>query len=304
MLSKYGLTLLTLLSASLFAGTPSDTYHRDSRNTPKLQFEPSHSNRSALSGEALAFDFLIANAATYALPSDLGNLSLIKESRSLLGTHYHYGQTLSGVDVHQAEIIVPIDDENRVYRVFNNTWPVDEAPALAAFPLDEDDAYDVAWNDLQVRGELLGAPHIKQVYLPVEKGFRLVYLVSLWVAEPSGYWESRIDAQTGEVLQVRETGLSRKPIADTRVPYDGPTDDRHQSFARVAAREASKSATLNKRRTPANGTALTFDPDPRTTLMNDDLQDGSPAADFADAYFTRALLDIGNDGGTYRLNGP
>ena len=49
---------------------------------------------------------------------------------------------------------------------------------------------------------------------------------------------------------------------------------------------------------------MVFDPDPRTTLNNNTLQDTSPAGSFTDAYFTRDLLDIKFNGGLYRLNGP
>ena len=52
------------------------------------------------------------------------------------------------------------------------------------------------------------------------------------------------------------------------------------------------------------GSGMSFDPDPRTTLMDADLQDGSPAGDFDGSYFLVDLLDITDDAGTFRLTGP
>jgi hypothetical protein len=82
----------------------------------------------------------------------------------------------------------------------------------------------------------------------------------------------------------------------------GPAGDRAAAFARFAARaEAAKAPTGGSR---ATGSGLVFDPDPRATLMNDGLQDTSPASAFTAAYFTRTLADITFSGGLYRVTGP
>ncbi|MBZ0269495.1 hypothetical protein K8I85_15180, partial [bacterium] len=116
-----------------------------------------------------------------------------------------------------------------------------------------------------------------------------------------------MDAGTGNVLDTRDTSLyrveddfTRTPVADRIGAYDGPIANRAAAFASFETRNRAPAPNF----VMANGTGTVFDPDPRTTLMNDGLQDGSPASSFTAAYFTRNLLDIAFNGSTYSLTGP
>ena len=285
-----------------------DAYHSDQRNTPKLQFEPAWTAPASLSGESLARRFVTDHAADYQLPSDLANLGPAQIEESLLGVHYHFAQSLNGYPVEHGEIIVSIlNADGRVYRVFNNTYPVKEAPVAPAAIVDEEMSYDIAWEAVHAHGELNGPPRQRTMYVPVGDGFQLQSIVDLAIDAPMGAWQVRIDAASGRVVSIDDTALPRMKTSDTPASarideYAGPLGDRHAAFAREMTRESFlpqwHAAFL------AAGTGKVFDPDPRTTLINETLQDNSPAGNFTAAYFTRPLQDITLNAGTYSLTGP
>ncbi|MFN8548705.1 MAG: proprotein convertase P-domain-containing protein [Candidatus Eisenbacteria bacterium] len=305
------------LAGSTSAATPSDlpaavhdSYHQDGRSTPKLQFAPAWNAPAGLSGEALAREFVAQHARDYQLPSDLSNLGSARVQESLLGRHYHFDQSLGGYPVDQAEIIVSIlNSDGSVYRVFNNTYPVKQAPVAPAAVVDAEMSYDIAWEAIHAHGELNGPARQRTVYVPVGESFQLQSIVELAVEAPFGDWQVRIDAATGRVIQIDDLALPRMKsgeaqasVADRINAYQGPLADRLSAFARESAREAAtvpfQPAFL------ATGTGKVFDPDPRTTLQNETIQDTSPAGTFTPAYFTRTLQDITLSAGTYSLTGP
>ncbi len=307
---KFRLSFLVLSVAAWgLAGSYNDVPHFDHRGTPHLQFNPAYAQKAGLAGADLARDFLRQNASVYGLPNDLGNLTLFQEKTSLLATHYHFQQDIDGLKVIGGEIVVSIAHETKqVSRVYNNIFPVgDRAAVPAVVSLDEDDAYDIAWSDLAVHGELMDAPKAELVYVPQGKNFDLVWQVYLGVQAPFGYWQVRVDANSGRVMKVEEISLSRKAIAGVPEKYAGQIDDRLASFARYNQREALRSAerqALAAKARLADGTANVFDPDPRTTLNTEALADNSPASSFTAAYINRNLTGLEQSGGLYRLNGP
>jgi len=309
------LLMVGVLTASIAmaAGSPAvvmDTYHQDHRVTPKLQFEPQWAGPAGLRSEAVAPLFVEMTADRYGLPSNAGDLELVQVRESLLGTHYVYQQMLHGIPVDRAEFIVSVSKrDDHVYRVFNNIYPVKIQPEQSRAAFDIDGAYDAAWNHLRAQSELEGTPQGKLVYTPEGEGFRLNYVVGLILSAPDGAWNVRVDATTGAVVAVEDTRLIRKVneytlTVDQRLAVvDGPTWDRRSTFERFAAQEQAEMRAIADG-SRAQGTGVVFDPDPRTTLRDNNLQDNSPAGSFTDAYFTRDLLDITYSGGLYRVTGP
>jgi subtilisin-like proprotein convertase family protein len=288
------------------------SFHEDHRATPKLQFEPDWRSPAGASGEASARAFLAERHASYELPADLGNLRLDHVRESLLGTHVAFRQQLGGLDVDGAGITVSLArSDGRVYRVYNNTYPVKGSPAAGrAAAIDEEAAFDAAWTRLRAQGEILSEPAARLVWVPQGADFRLTWIVDLAVSAPYGGWEVQVDAQSGQVVVTRDTNLYRVSDAFTGASAEerirshaGPAGDRRAAFARfeqaALARDALRAGGLR-----AAGTGVVFDPDPRTTLMDDNLQDGSTAGSFTAAYFTRNLQDITLNAGVYSLTGP
>jgi subtilisin-like proprotein convertase family protein len=137
------------------------------------------------------------------------------------------------------------------------------------------------------------------------------WVVSLELSAPYGGWRVRVDAVTGELASVEDSRLYRRVddlvarrVEDRIAEWTGPSSDRKAAFAAFEQREAAHRAANAAAGLRATGSGVVFDPDPRTTLLNDGLQDGSPAGSFTAAYVTRALQDITFSGGLYRVTGP
>lgn len=297
-----------VLQASL-VGSSRDSWHDDHRSTPRLQFEPAWAAPAGLVGEGVARVFLAEHADAYALPRDLGNLRLARVQESLLGTHVVHQQMLHGIEVEGAEIIVSISRETgTIYRVWNNIYPVKTPPAAPSALLGAEAAYDAAWTALRAHGDLLAPPAQRTHWVPVGENFVLETVVDLELSAPYGGWRVRVDAATGAVRAIEDRHLHRvkhtdyeRSVEERIGAYAGSPSDRRAAFLRFEAQAATAPWVPAYR---AAGTGLVFDPDPRTTLANATLQDGSPAGNFTAAYFTRNLLDITFNAGVYSLTGP
>ncbi len=310
---KLKVLVIGLLATGAFAASAAslatDTYHTDYRETAKVQFDPAWHAVAGATAQGTAEAFLQDQATRYALPSDLGNLMPSGERESLLARHVTFQQMLNGLPVEGAEFIVSVSKrDGHVMRIFNNTYPVGEnATFLPRGGMDAETAYDIAWGYLGAYGDLRSLPAAKLVYTPEGESFRLNWLVDLDLDGPDGAWRCRIDAVTGQIVEVTDTAMYRQPVDPVEVrlsQHQGPLADRQAAFARITELEAKRAAMMNAAKSRVNGTGLVFDPDPRTTLINNNLQDNSPASAFTNAYFTEPLMDIEFDGSVYRLNGP
>jgi subtilisin-like proprotein convertase family protein len=290
-----------------------DTRHQDHRSSLKIAIEPQWPAIGGTTPEGAARAFLEARAADFALPGDLANLVLTNERESLIARHFTFQQMLAGVPVDHAEIMVSVaKGDGHILRVFNDTYPVgNDVVASGVASLDEDAAYDAAWRHVGAHGELRSMPQARLVYTAEGADFRLNWVVDLDLTGPDGAWQARVDAQTGAVVELLDLRLERVKTAENsltpqeRIAADrGPLADRRQAFAERAKldREIAQQQSVSLSR--ATGSGVVFDPDPRTTLLNNNLQDGSAAGSFTNAYFTRTLQDIAYDGSVYRLNGP
>ncbi len=318
-MSRHAMTVF--LSAILLLGLTAmatagqlDTRHLDHRTTAKLLIQPEWDAIQGLSPEGTAHAFLETRGDAFGLPADLGNLVLAGERESLLARHFTFQQMLNGVPVDHAEVIVSVSKEDgRVIRSFNNSYPVADAAAVAgAASLSLDQAYEAAWQRLRVHGELSYTPLARLVYTPEGETFRLNWIVDYDLTGPAGAWQVRIDAGSGQVVELTDRALPRKVTPETERSlddrineYQGPLAFRQAEFEKRTERdfdaaEARDSAAKSR----ASGTALTFDPDPRTTLRDNYLRDSSPAGSFSAAYYTRDLLDIAYNGSYYSLDGP
>lgn len=252
-----------------------------------------------------AWEYLQRHYERYGLTEDLDGLSFERERKSLLGSHFHFSQSHQGTPVFGAEIIVSLRRDGSVYMVFNNTHPIESgAKRLDPAPLVQvDEAYDLAWSDLRVHGPLILEPSDELVFYPEEGSLRLVYLVQLAVEKPYGYWEHRIDAATGEILNVRQTVISRRPLEQSFSTYHGAVLNRQQAFRDFQNRSLSQAQKVESTKR-ASGKADVFDPDPVTTLQDSALRDNTQGTVFLPAYVNRDLQDITQSGSTFSLTGP
>jgi subtilisin-like proprotein convertase family protein len=280
-------------------------YHSDQRQTVKYQIFPRMPlSLAAMDPVATAWSFLRAEAADFGLTPDLYGISLHRQQESLLGWHLRFRQMQNDVPIEGAEIIVSIrKSDNRIYSVYSTVQPRPMTLTSNSRLLLLDHAYDRAWNFLGVQGKLFEAPSGELVYLTEGDQLRAAYRVELSTTAPYGAWRVYVDAESGKILSYEDLRISHKPWAPrTQIRAKGPVANRRQAFAEWQS--AQEKLRQEAAFTPANGQARVFDPDPRTSLMNNALQDNASADAFENAYFQRELKDISFDGTTYRLEGP
>ncbi len=285
--------------------------HSD-RATPSVIVDPLFQPEAGAEGEKAAWAYIHQNWQRFSLQPGGSNLSFNRVQKSLLGAHYYFGQMLNGIPVEGAELVVSLAaKDGRIFKVANNTYPVDKPVAPRhKYRLSQDDALDVSWNYLGVHGSLRGLPEAREVYLPRDGGFVLAYRVSLSVDAPFGAWSLAVDALDGRVLSVRDRliheGSAHRPKTAAEAETPPVTDRRLEVLEFKRRLKLERERRVNRVTKRAQGSALVFDPDPRTTLMDESLEDNSPAAAFTDAYQTRPLLDITQDmnSGMFELLGP
>ena len=115
------------------------------------------------------------------------SFKLVDSKESLLGTHNYYQQFVNDVEVEGAQVVVSVDQNAEVIKVYNSTVGESLKSSDASIPfLSESQALETAWNHLQVNGKLTAAPVVKLVY---SKGLNLVYRINLSVSSPAGHFE-------------------------------------------------------------------------------------------------------------------
>lgn len=230
------------------------------------------------------------------------NYTLKESKESLLGRHEYYQQMLNGVAVDGSEVVVSLNNNGEVVKVYNNGVNVSLKSFKAGMPLvSESQALETAWKHLKVNGELLDTPVTKLVYT---RDLALVYKISLSTSSPSGHFDVTVDARSGLVLESKDGALPRMKRASAPTRLKGKA-----IFASLADAQASlevKNLTQKMKIAgiTVKGSAQVFDPNPVVTLGRTDLQDGSPASLFTQAYTNEDLLDITFSGGVYSLKGP
>ena len=303
-------SIAAVLSPLANAVSVSNTFHNDSRQSVKLDLQPSHVVSKNLTGESLATQFLSQNKEKYALESNFSNLKLVKVQPSLTADHYRFQQFLNGVSVDKAEIIVSVSKQNQVVRVFNNTFPVLKTPELSKNTINKNDAAEKAWDYLQASGSLYSQPKTELVYVNVGANFELAYKVNMAVSAPQGDWEFYINADNSAVIKAHRIDLPISKNANQQT--DGgkrqafPTNKNHIAFvdalAKLAKTQDSKLEFSPQNK--ADATALVFNTNPVIDLNDDTLEDNSAASEFNSAYVTKTLKDVTLDNGVYRLVGP
>ncbi|PIW00471.1 MAG: hypothetical protein COW41_05365, partial [Deltaproteobacteria bacterium CG17_big_fil_post_rev_8_21_14_2_50_51_6] len=256
------------------------------------------------------------NATTYGLAKDLSNLYLNKVKDSLIGTHFHFQQQIHGIDVENAEIVVSLDKKtHQIYKVYNDIYPeTNSPPRQLKANINKQAAIEALWDYVQIEGKLLSQPKSQLVYLNEGLNFRLVYRVNLFASNPSASWKAYVDVNTGKVVRAFRNDLPIKPTRNT-YGFGGKTlpalkSPKHIPF-KIALTQFEEAQLIKKPSvdfisalSTVNGSAKVFDPDPRTRLQNDTMEDTDAGSNFTSAYISKTLLDITLNGSTYSLDGP
>lgn len=310
-----GALVVTLFSSAGNASKVTTSAQSDYRNSSKLDFKPRQMGETSLTGVALARMFLAQNIKPYGLESNFNDLRFTKVQPSLLAKHYYFQQYIGDIPVDKAEIIVSVSKQNKIAKVFNNTFAiVKTVPAPNKKLLSRLQAETMVWDFLQVAGKLQAVPKSKLTYLNIGANFALTYKVSMTVTKPFGDWEFYLDATTGKVIKAKRVDLPTfKNANDGRhlgkwKPFKKNLNQKPyaKTLSEIIAAEntAKTKKSKNKAANKADATGLVFDPDPVTTLSNDTLEDTSPASIFDAAYATVTLKDLTLNNGTFSFVGP
>lgn len=237
-------------------------------------------------------------------------LKLRKVQSSLLAKHYYFSQQWDLTPVEGGGIVVsqPYEKSQKI-RLFDHRvsgTPEEKTAFLFSSEIDRDEAYDIAWNFLKVHGHLTGTPSIVKIFFNQNKLLRKVYRVILPVSKPAGQWAVIIDIYSGEIILHYDTRISRKTRSFLNVQeYQGPLTNRILEFRALKQKgKHLKTAKKVRDQEQVNIPAFVFDPDPRSSLDNEELEDDSDAELFEGAYVERVLRDISFDGKHYQLKGP
>jgi len=295
--TKRRYVLSSILCIALFSQNSSAT----------ISYENIHTGKNTAEEAAWAY---ISGRTSLLKSASNGSIELLEKKKSLQATHFYFQQTHNGIPIEDAQVVVSVRDSDRVItKTFNTSFTALSTMSIVEEPkIKIENAYDIAWKDLGVTGYLMENPTAKLVYLASQGKLELVYKVNVAVSAPFGYWQYTISATTGKIIKKQDTAISRMDKTTTSkvtVSRGGPLVARPQAFIEFFNRTFKRALLATEEETATkDGTGLVFDPDPRTTLMDNTLQKDSPAERFEAAYQTRTLKDLTFVGGKYTLKGP
>jgi hypothetical protein len=223
-------------------------------------------------------NFLNDHAAELQLGVDPAELKLVHEADTPIRKIYRYQKVIGGVPVHNAYVIMQVDNQANV-----NHIEVSQDAQKTAAPQAQDAAQIGAAAAEQKALQSLGAnvklrgtmPEPEKMYLPTDAGLKLSYKVLIPTQEPMHDWQIFVDADTGEILS-KEDIIQHLP----------------------------------------DGAGMVFDPNPVVTANNNALRQptatiaagcgyaGSALATIDTQRVSRTLKDLTFAGGVHTLDGP
>jgi Zn-dependent metalloprotease len=185
----------------------------DSGAVRRLQFVSLETMRGR-PGQA-ARGFLEKHREAFGMLAGEGSVTETGLATSATGHHVRYRQTLRGLPVLDADILVDLDGEGRVRGFASDSLP-DLQLTSGVCTVAATRAIRIARTHLSVQGSLRGDPGVSAVACPVSTGVaRPAWRVTLPAERPLGDWEVLVDQCDGRVLKVRN--LLRKATGSGRV---------------------------------------------------------------------------------------
>lgn len=265
--------------------------------------------------DVLAHAYLQQHAKELAIDIAPEQLKLQSQKQSLLGQHLLFKPVVKDLLVTNRELVISVDQQGEVHKVFDNLRGLNSSTlksankaVLTAVPkISRTSAERIAWLHLASTGKMLREPKTKMVFYATNDDtpkLKLSYEIEIGVSEPLGFWRFYVDAKSGAVLEASNTAPPRKRAAAQST--SGKPHSLSQALQEYKMRDKLITAkeVQPKPATWTDGQALVFDPNPRTTLGDLNINDKSSAASFEGAYQTKTLRDISLIDGQYQLTGP
>ena len=225
-------------------------------------------------GGSAAGRFVMDNAAVLELGMGAGTLDPVRDVDTPAGRIVRLQQKLDGLPVLGGEVIVRMDKDESVREIV--------LEPVTARPMVQDDATSrlTAKKAIAKAKEALDAPELRaepqhrgEAWVETEGMLRRVHVVLLLTKSPPHDWQVLVDSETGKLVSRRDL-IVHAP----------------------------------------DGQGLVFDPNPVSTSGNAMLRDpdAGPTCGFTataralidNQRVSRTLRDLGNSGGTFRLDGP
>jgi len=205
------ISLTSAEGAALSAACGFDTFNENHQNRWQATFSAATGTVRRLYGAASeayggtpeqgAREFLKSANTLFGLQANLEGLTTQNVSRSPRQQHVRFQQTLNGVAVQGAQIIVHSDPQGCVTMV-QNTYRAGIVPVNRDM-LAEETAREIARIDLQAQ---LGAqaelanPAAQKLLAPGNGYYRYIWRISTPTQGPAGLWVYHVDAETGTIL--------------------------------------------------------------------------------------------------------
>ncbi len=210
------------------------------------------------------------------------DFEMLFSRQGLSGETFRYYQMLNGVQVFDAEVTIHVSNNDIVtFHSSSYDKTVEVIDTNPAFNVDE--AFQKAAVALNIQGDVYQKETKLYVYNKLDFT-KLVYRVLTKSEGLNGYWETIVDAQSGEIISTKDISLF------------------HEGKKKDKKKKASSSASM------ATGTAMVFDTDPltaTTSAYGGEYQDNNDAtnASLDAARIQVNLPEIELVGGTYKLKG-
>ena len=156
--------------------------------------------RSAMAPRQVAESFLSQHATELGLKegTPLADLAFGYEKGTPSGAHLRFDQTVDGVPVYRAEVVVKVNKYGQVSSVQNNLQP--DLKVATKPTLDETQALAIAKGVVNPTGRMLMDPRATLNVVVSRTGPRLAWLVQMPVEAPMGDWLVFVDANDGQVF--------------------------------------------------------------------------------------------------------
>jgi bacillolysin len=240
-----------------------------------------------------ALTYLEKNEAKTGIKNPIKILKVKSTQKDTLGmTHVRFNQTVNGVNVEGAEVVVHFNKNNEVVSAngrINQT--VTETAVDTSASLSSDAALKTALSSVAAPEELTYEPTSELVVLPFEGKNHTAYKVNVnFMGDEPGNWFVFVDAKTGQVID-KYNGLMHADENKTQKGVGIGVHGEHRSLhiSQVKEPNAGTKFALADYSHESLGGIITYDAKNDNSSSNDTVHVGNSASFMGD--YDRALVD-------------
>ncbi|MEW8971599.1 MAG: M4 family metallopeptidase [Mesobacillus sp.] len=251
-----------------------------------------YSEKFSSSTASNALNYLKKNQDKTGIPHPDQNLKVKSTEKDQLGmTHVRFNQSVNGVNVEGAEVIVHFNKNNEIVSVNGRTTQTITADSVDTnATLSSDEALSAALASVNAPEELTYEPTSELVVLPFEGKNYTAFKVNVnFMGEEPGNWFVFVDAKTGEVID-KYNGLMHADEQTQKGAGKGVHGDhRELHITQVKEPNAGTKFALADYSHENLGGIVTYDAKNDYSSSNDTVYMGNSAAFISD--YDRAAVD-------------